>query len=191
MIYAYVNPDTSPFILDLLYSATVTLLMYSIFPIFFALLRKNPITTKKYRGLCYGLNAAIGSLVMLIIAGRAPTPAPYLLWTYVFSGCGKKILSARGIIPENLQVATELSQRYANTAKDRFCHKCGKPLKDGSRFCAKCGTAIDEDASTLPISKPGNATKSGTVWVCCYCHSKNLDNRTTCWSCGQQKKVSK
>lgn len=191
MIYAYISADLSVYVWDFLLSVFFTILMYSVFPLSFALLQKAPITAKKYRGLCYGLNAAIGTLTMLILSSKIINPVPYLLWTYVFSGCGKKILAARSILPDNRQVAPALCQRYTHTIRDCFCHKCGNPLKDGSRFCAKCGTVIDVAASTLPISKPGNMTKSGTVWVCTHCHSKNLENRTTCWSCGQQKEVLK
>ena len=85
----------------LLLSLAITVVAYGAFPVIFAKLRKTYITKKKYRRLCYGINAAV-MLLFIIINGEASSGGPYLLWTWVFSSWGIKILDAKGIFTEGI-----------------------------------------------------------------------------------------
>ena len=132
----------------LLLSMAATVLAYGAFPFIFARARNSPITKKKYRGLCYGINAAV-MFVFMVINGGASAGGPYLLWTWLFSRNGIKVLGSKGLLTDGWQLIdgseqeTEVNEGNAADA-DRivFCRKCGEKLLDNSRFCAKCGTEI-------------------------------------------------
>lgn len=90
----------------LLLSLAVTVIAYALIPLVLALTRVKPITKKKYRRLCYGVNAAVCLIFMVIQIenGGAANVAPYLLWTSLFSALGIKILNSKGgIDEENLE----------------------------------------------------------------------------------------
>lgn len=75
----------------LIFSLFITVLAYGIFPFVFANSRKTPITKKKYKRLCYGINFAV-MIIFIAINGGASNGAPYFLWTWVASNYGVKIL---------------------------------------------------------------------------------------------------
>ena len=129
------------FFLFLIMSMIVTLLVYGAFPIIFAKVRKAPITKKKYKRLCYGINF-IG-VVFFVALNGASNGAPYLLWTWIFSNCGVKMLEAKRLLLDGMPAEEE----HIEAANNRicFCRKCGSSLEDGGRFCRKCGTEIKED----------------------------------------------
>ena len=129
------------FFLVIVISLVVTLLVYGAFPIIFSKTRKTPITKKKYKGLCYGINA-IG-LVFFVALNGASNGAPYLLWTWIFSNYGVKTLEAKGLLSDILP--TEEENANIVNSKICFCRKCGTSIEDGSRFCRKCGTEIKEE----------------------------------------------
>ena len=129
------------FLLVIVTSLVVTLLVYGAFPVIFSKTRKTPITKKKYKGLCYGINA-IG-LVFFVALNGASNGAPYLLWTWIFSNYGVKTLEAKGLLSDILP--TEEENVNIVNSKICFCRKCGTSIEDGSRFCLKCGTEIKEE----------------------------------------------
>lgn len=85
-------------VLVLIISIVLTLFVYGAFPIIFAKTRKTPITKKKYKRLCYGINV-IGFVLFAIIDGAAQV-GPYLLWTWIFSSAGVKTLENKGLFLE-------------------------------------------------------------------------------------------
>lgn len=93
------NP--SLFLIVLLISFIMTIFVYGAFPLIFAKTTKKPITKKKYKRLCYGLNI-IGMACFIVLNGAA-SGGPYLLWTWIFSNCGLKILNSRGLLKDNEQ----------------------------------------------------------------------------------------
>ena len=128
------------FFLVIVISLVVTLLVYGAFPVIFSKTRKTPITKKKYKGLCYGINA-IG-LVFFVALNGASNGAPYLLWTWIFSNYGIKTLTARGLLSDTAKNIEKVSE---SADKILFCRKCGTSLDEDSRFCRKCGTEIKEE----------------------------------------------
>ena len=88
--------NTSLYLIILLVSFIATIFVYGAFPLIFAKTTKKPITKKKYTRLCYGLN--IIGMVCFIVLNGAVSGAPYLLWTWVFSNCGVKILKSRRLL---------------------------------------------------------------------------------------------
>lgn len=128
------------FFIVIVISLVVTLLVYGAFPVIFSKTRKTPITKKKYKGLCYGINA-IG-LVFFVALNGASNGAPYLLWTWIFSNYGIKTLTARGLLSDT---AKNIEEVLESADKILFCRKCGTILDIDSRFCRKCGTEIKEE----------------------------------------------
>ena len=129
------------FFLVLIISLVVTLLAYGAFPIIFAKVRKTPITKKKYKWLCYGINF-IGIILFAALDGGA-SGGPYILWTWIFSNYGLKTLEAKGLLFD----VTLIEEKTIEVAENKvcFCRKCGTHLDVDSRFCRKCGTEIKEE----------------------------------------------
>lgn len=130
------------FFLVLAVSLVVTLFVYGAFPIAFAKWRKNTITKRKYRIICYAVNF-IGIVLFVAVDGGA-SGGPYLLWTSVFSYLGIRILNNRGILSDPLEEDEEAADLDEDEEQICFCRKCGSALEDDSRFCRKCGTEIKE-----------------------------------------------
>ena len=115
----------------LLLSLVITIVAYGAFPFIFSKVRKNPITKKKYRSLCYGINAAV-MFLFIVINGEASSGGAYVLWTWIFSDYGIKTLSRRGIITDG---------EYLKDDPNRIteCKSCGYQNKDYFDACPKCG----------------------------------------------------
>ena len=129
------------FFLVMIISLLVTLFVYGAFPIIFAKVRKTPITKKKYKRLCYGINF-IG-IVLFVASDGGASGGAYILWTWIFSNYGVKILEAKGLLSD--VALAEVETIAVTDDKICFCRKCGTYLDDGSRFCRKCGTEIKEE----------------------------------------------
>ena len=129
------------FFLVLIISLIVTLFVYGAFPIIFAKVRKTPITKKKYKRLCYGINF-IGIILFVALDGGASGGA-YILWTWVFSNYGVKTLEAKALLSDVAPTEEQTVDVINN--KICFCRKCGTNLETDSRFCRKCGTEIKEE----------------------------------------------
>lgn len=130
----------------ILLSLAITLIAYGAFPLIFAKIRKAPITKKKYRWICYGINLA-AMFVFIILNGEA-NGSPYLLWTWIFSNRGVKILSSRGVLADGPHIydtpdsVVETGSSIIKTNRNFFCRNCGEKLIENSRFCRKCGTEV-------------------------------------------------
>lgn len=94
------SPDL--YLLILLVSLALTVFAYGAFPLIFAKTRRAPITKKKYKALCYGINAIVMCVFCVINCGASIFP--YLLWTWVFSRWGLKILDEEAILVEEDQI---------------------------------------------------------------------------------------
>ena len=129
------------FFLVLIISLVVTLFVYGAFPIIFAKVRKTPITKKKYKRLCYGINF-VGIILFAALDGGA-SGGPYILWTWIFSNYGVKTLEAKGLFSD----ASPAEEKTIEVVNDKicFCRKCGTHLEADSRFCRKCGAEIKEE----------------------------------------------
>lgn len=131
----------------ILLSLIITVIAYGAFPYVFAKARRKHITQKKYRYLCYGINLAV-MFLFIVINGEASSGGPYLLWTWIFSSWGIRILNAKGLFADgsymqktNTQVL-EKAILPPDADQIRFCRKCGNMLIDNAIFCNKCGTKI-------------------------------------------------
>ena len=88
------------FIIALLISLVLTLFVYGAFPVIFAKTRKKPITKKKYRILCYGINFV--GIVFFVALNGAAAGGPYILWTWVFAKYGIKTLESKGLLTDSV-----------------------------------------------------------------------------------------
>ena len=89
-------------------SFLITIISYGILPCLFALLRKNTITTAKYRGICYSINLPVW-IVYWLLSDGASSGAAYFLWSTVFFYVGRQILRKKWLLSdENHQKAMEL-----------------------------------------------------------------------------------
>lgn len=148
MSYELFKQGPEVYVPIILLSLVITVLAYGAFPFILAKARSTLITKKKYRGLCYGINAAV-MVLFIVINGEASSGGPYVLWTWVFSNWGIRILNNKGLlnddtnIPCTLTHVTDQSKPTFEARKDRFCRECGAKLVDNSRFCCMCGTNLE------------------------------------------------
>ena len=95
----------------LIISLLLTILGYSLFPVIFAMVRKKPISKKKYRFICYCTNLFI--MIIFITINRAPSSGvPYLLWTFVFSNIGIRILEKKKILETDYKLDYKKTETY-------------------------------------------------------------------------------
>lgn len=131
----------------LLLSLIVTLVLYGAFPFLFAKLRKQPIEKKKYRRICYGTNL-IFMLIFSFLNGIVSNGAPYLLWTWVFTEYGTRVLSSKGLMGDNVYPE--------NTLIETGCKSCGYMARKHFKKCPKCGS------SDVQIYSKSNQEKNAT-----------------------------
>ena len=151
MTYELFQQGPAAYIPVLLLSLVVTVVAYGAFPLIFAKVRNTPITKKKYRRLCYGINVAV-MFMFIVINGEASSGGPYLLWTWIFSSWGTRILEDKGLLDDGTYIpsaptpvqAPQQSKPIVEANKICFCRKCGERLIDRSKYCSKCGTEIIE-----------------------------------------------
>ena len=151
MSYELFQQGPAAYIPVLLLSLVITVVAYGAFPFIFAKVRKTPITKKKYRRLCYGINIAV-MFMFIVINGEASSGGPYLLWTWIFSSWGTRILEDKGLLDDGTYIpsaptpvqAPQQSRPIVEVDKICFCRKCGEKMIDNSKFCRKCGTEIVE-----------------------------------------------
>lgn len=150
MTYELFQQGPAAYIPVLLLSLVVTVVAYGAFPFIFAKVRKTLITKKKYRRLCYGINIAV-MFMFIVINGEASSGGPYLLWTWIFSSWGTRILEDKGLLDDGTYIPSappvqtpQQSKPIVEADKICFCRKCGAKLIDRSKYCSKCGTEIIE-----------------------------------------------
>lgn len=180
MNYELFEQGPEVYIPVLLLNLVITVLAYGAFPLIFAKARNIPITKKKYKRLCYGINFAVMFVFMIIRSGGGLSFAPYILWTSIFLNSGAKTLCARGIMLDGNNVCFNEEPATTETDKIRFCRKCGAKLIDGSMFCRKCGTEIIEETYETNI-------ETGNIDFCKNCGADITNDTDTCHVCGEQK----
>ena len=150
MSYELFQQGPAAYILVLLLSLVATVVAYGAFLFIFAKVRKTPITKKKYRRLCYGINIAV-MFMFIVINGEASSGGPYLLWTWIFSSWGTRILEDKGLLDDGTYIPSASPVQTPQQSKpivevDKICffRKCGERLIERSKFCSECGTEIIE-----------------------------------------------
>lgn len=130
MSYQLLQEDPALFLLMFAISFVLTIFVYGLFPWVFAKTRKTLITKKKYKRLCYGINA-IGMLFFILLNG-ASSGVPYVLWTTIFYRRGIKTLGKRGVMPDS---------EYFNSGKNQLvlCVRCGHRESSYTEQCVCCG----------------------------------------------------
>lgn len=93
----FLQRGTELYLPVLLLSLVITVVAYGALPILFACFRKEFITRGKYRLICFGINAVI-MIVFMVLSQNFSNAAPYSMWTFVFSAIGIKILDKRGCL---------------------------------------------------------------------------------------------
>lgn len=148
MSYELFQQGPAAYIPVLLLSLVVTVAAYGAFPLIFAATRTTPITKKKYKRLCYGINIAV-MFMFIVINGEASSGGPYLLWTWIFSSWGTRILEDKGLLDDGSYIPSappvqtpQQSKPIVEADKICFCRKCGERLIENGKFCRKCGTEI-------------------------------------------------
>ena len=138
--------DPGLFFMSLLVSLIITVLAYGAFPIIFAKTRKKPITYKKYKWLCFGINFIILS-IFFVSNGGASNGVPYLLWTWIFLRYGEKTLGLRGIMQESDYFKKPLNPLVR-------CKSCGYEGRFGQK-CPRCqNVGLIETIEEINPSKP-------------------------------------
>ena len=140
MSYELLQQGPGAFLPILFFSIIITILGYGAFPFIFSRSRKIPITKKKFRWLCYGINFAV--MFLFIVFNGEANGGPYLLWTWLFSRNGIKVLEERDLLKDSDYIETPQPTQIDQIC---FCRKCGEKLLEDSRFCRKCGTEIVEE----------------------------------------------
>lgn len=211
MSYELFQQGPAVYLSVILLSLIITILAYGAFPFIFAKTRKAPITKKKYRRLCYGINVAV-MFMFIVINGGASNGGPYFLWTWIFSHYGTKILSARGImtdgdyLPDDPNRLTECkSCGYRDENFFNACPKCGKYAKqyvylsdeltvdtDKICFCRKCGEELIDSSKfcrkcgTEIVEEPTViVSESDNCEFCKKCGADITNDTDTCHVCGE------
>ena len=82
-----------------LFSLTVSLVVYCVFPLIYAKLKKQEITKTKYKLICYVANFSL--CIFLLFANIGITYIiPYIVWTCIFSDIGCSMLRKKRILIE-------------------------------------------------------------------------------------------
>lgn len=165
MPYELFKQGPAAYIPVILISLIVTLAAYGAFPLIYARTRKKIITKRKYNVLCYCFNFLI-LILFVFLNGEPSSGGPYILWTWVFSTSGIKILKKRGVLEGfkpcdkgtassyqtsqvmeyNILLEADTKHVTYLTLEENpsvcFCRKCGFELIAGSNFCSRCGTKV-------------------------------------------------
>lgn len=215
MSYELFQQGPSAYIPVLLVSLVITLIAYGAFPLIFANTRKKIITKKRYNVLCFCINLLVMAL-FIFINGQPSYGGPYLLWTWVFSALGIKILENRGVlegsqlfdssktstyqvseaidseISGETNIKTESPPESEEKPQTCFCPKCGFELIAGSDFCSKCGTPLEFQLSSPASIENREKTAADTKIpknkqrYCKLC-GQPIDSTTKkCTGCGKQ-----
>ena len=168
----------------ILLSLAGTVLGYGAFPLIFAKTRKKPITQKKYRWLCYGINLLVMIVFFAIDGGGSG--GPYFLWTWVFSSAGIKILKANytWIDPKAID--------YTKTAAGKPVEKVtveqrpvdGGYLSNNQEIYIDVQKCTNEVLSTEIEGKRTNNSTLPKIAFCRKCGHKLTEGSLFCSSCG-------
>lgn len=87
--------------MQIMMSILITIIAYSVFPLLFAYFRQSSITSKRYRIYSFLFNFVLHVLLVTIgIFSNSATIAPMLIWTFVATYIGKKILESHGTLTD-------------------------------------------------------------------------------------------
>lgn len=75
-----------------------TMILYAITPTAFSLIRKTPITKRKFRIICYIINFILMVIVKALLTGNMTNWAPYIIWSSVFISLGLSRLNKKELI---------------------------------------------------------------------------------------------
>ena len=159
----------------ILVSLAITLIAYGAFPLIFAKMRKAPITKKKYRWICFGVNIAV-MLGFIIVNGEA-NGGPYFLWTWIFSNRGIKILGSKGVLTDWEYLADDPNRIIE-------CKSCGYRDKNFFNACPQCGKYAKQ---YVYLNQEQSAETDGNGF-CRNCGEKLIENSKFCRKCGAEVK---
>lgn len=127
----------------------LTVAEFSLFPIIWAFVQRDTISAKKYRWICFGVNLAINLVFNIVITSSAAGyySAAYLLWTFVFTSVGVKILNSRNLLQSD------------NKEVIAYCSKCGilASYDGGSASCPQCKQKLE--VTTISAGKWSTLSK--------------------------------
>lgn len=158
------NSSPAEIVIILIGGILLTMALYGSFPLLFAYNSKKSITKKKYKKLCYGVNAIL-MLICAVIDLDDNFTFPYIFWTSIFCEFGVKKLSARNLLEENAQIESNQPSIPANetippkkqeadiipkvqvepvysSSASLYCRKCGTKLWEDSIYCDSCGVKV-------------------------------------------------
>ena len=152
----------------------LTIFTYCIIPLGIALFRGNYIVKKKYTRACYGFNAIL--LVLFIILGGGNSGA-YFIWTTVSCEVGKKILKNKGLLKDSDEVKTAKSFDASNSLQSNGETK----RKESSE-----SNVLHKEEGSMPVLTEENiiVDRSQEYLVCPCCATRQLSNRAVCYNCG-------
>lgn len=153
MNYELFQQGPAVYIPIILLSLVITVVAYGAFPFIFSKARNKSITKKKYRRLRYGINAAV-MFLFIVINGEASSGGPYLLWTWIFSNWGTRILDRKGLISDGSY--TPKTHTYVQTEEPAPIVTPPTPVAP---------TAIDIDNSSDPLKAIMEAQAKETIRV--------------------------
>ncbi len=107
MSYELFEQGPSAYIPVLLVSLLITLAVYCAFPLIFACIRKKPITSRKYRVICFCFNFL--PCVAFFSMGSS-SAWPYILWTSIFSSVGVGMLERNNVLSAPKSSASQESK---------------------------------------------------------------------------------
>ena len=114
MSYELFQQGTEVYIPIFLLSLAITIIAYGAFPFILAITRKTPITTKKYRNLCFAINIVIMAL-FISSQENASSSGPYVLWTMIFYNWGKRKLDKKGLLSDGINFPSLDIETLPNT----------------------------------------------------------------------------
>lgn len=180
----------------ILFSLIITIISYGLFPVAFSKTRKQFVTKRKYKWLCFGINYIV-SMVFVVIRGGFVTLAPYFLWTSIFYSYGVRELGRRGVMPESNHFKAKNGQIIE-------CKKCGYKEKHLIGPCPRCNSKKlqfvcypmeNQEEKTISqlilprkieLVEKKDKQASNNIWVCGNCNTKNMATNDKCWSCGNK-----
>lgn len=135
-------------------SFVFTAAVYCAFPLFFAFLRKSPITKKKYRLLCIVVTASVAMVFQILrtvsdLSGNAFAPA--LLWGTVFYNVGLSILRKRKMLfdailpqqpPEPVSLSTPAPDASPAPSPSPVNPAATPPITETWYTCPSCGCLL-------------------------------------------------
>ena len=160
--------------MNILILLVITILAYGAFPFLFAKTRTTSITKKKYRWLCFGINFVI-MLCFVAMNGGATSGAAYLLWTWLFSRYGIKVLGLKGLMTDS-----EYLEEDPNRLTE--CKSCGYRDKNFFNACPRCG----KYAKQYVYLNEAPPVETDKIHVCHKCGEKLVENSRFCCKCGAE-----